>query len=767
MYPEKENPSTVPMEDEEKTITMDEKVVQVKALLLPDELLSARKTPNPLYAFLAETLESFSQTGNPVSFFQPEEKQTDPALPAADLMERCCKDPAENYDLKKKIAQGGQGYIHRAWDQQFQRPVAVKTLLPEKLHSPVRKAFFQEAQITAQLQHPGIVPIHNLWVDKGDCPHLAMKLVEGNTLRKRLEEIRKIYDTLPWRKISARERFSQKERLELFLKVCDALAYAHSRRVIHRDLKPENIMLGRFGAVYVLDWGIAISLPEDSGVIATPVCGTPRYIAPEVLNRQPYGKTADVYQMGLILFELVYLRHAYPLADPAAAMAAGMKGKTAPQEHLYGCRTAPLLDHIIAKAIALDPGKRYQDIRALAQDVHAFLNQAPVSVDKHPVWSAFTRLLMRHSQKLLAVIAVLTLLFFGLISWNLATVLQDERRAEMRENVLRSVYGTHLRNVLTVERRFMEISSMLLQLVREVETRLEKLPPPDKNMKFYDYTAWRDPMKRPPGFGFSPARGIKVSFEVPLYKLSGDPVKNVQSYLTALTPMIRSCRDVIRWNSLGEERKTAKDSALMETETPVSAVYIGLQNGLFLSYPYMGVFSENYDPRKRPWYLGAEKLKDRLIHWEDPYMDESIRKHVISGSIPVRSPQGRILGVLGLDLEPDTMIQAFVQRDLTASHVQGRYLLNKNGRIIASDSNLRPSGKSGRMPFFPHMELFPEMRKLKTGRLFLDHEETKLVIFHYIRALDCFFAEIIDFGSMMRRTIPAGGDRYSAEQQNP
>ena len=758
MAPGKIDPPSAAEQNADKTIVIGEDAVQLKALLLPDELLSARKSPHPLYMFLAETLESFSISGNPDSLFSPEENCDDPALPEADEIERCCQTPLENYDLKNKIAEGGQGYIHRAWDRQFRRTVAVKSLLSEKLHSSVRKAFFREAQITAQLQHPGIVPIHNLWVDRGDCPHLAMKLVEGSTLRKKLENIRKFYDTLPWRKITSQERILQKERLEIFLKICDAMAYAHSRNVLHRDLKPENIMLGRFGAVYVLDWGLAASLPEGRDTIQSPTCGTPRYIAPEVLNHQPYGKAADVYQMGLILFELVYLRHAYPLADPAAAMAAGMSGKTAPQEHLYGCRTAPLLDWIIAKATAFKPEDRYQSIRDMARDVHAFLNQAPVSVDKHPRWSAFTRMLMRHSQKLLALIAILTLLVFGLISWNLATILQNERRTEMRESVLRSVYGTHLRNVLTVGYRFAEIDSMIKQLVCEAETRLETLPEPDKNGKFYDYRAWRDPATCPPGFRDSVSQGMKASFEVPLYKTSGKPFPELNAYLTALNPMVRSWRKVILWNSLETGTKSAEPADPAKTRMPVIAVNIGLQNGLLMTYPYSGIFPENYDPRSRPWYVGIAKQNRNQVHWTNPYLDTRANKIVISASAPVRDRQGRLIAVLGVDLEPDTMIRAFIQHDLTASHVHGRYLLNKNGRIIATDGNLKPSAQNPRLYRFPYQELFPEMQRLKTGRLFLDREETQLLIFHYIKPLDCFFAEVIDFGEMMQDTVPAAAE---------
>ena len=743
----------------DKTITMEHAKASADALLLPDELLSCRKAPNPLYAFPAETLESFSQNADTFAVFQTDDKVTEQAMPESDHSETCCKDPAENYEIGRQIAAGGQGAIHQAYDRQFQRIVAVKSLRKETTGSYVRKDFFREAQVTAQLQHPGIVPIHNLWVDHGDCPHLAMKMVEGVTLRNRLESLRKQYDAMPWRKIASRERLQLKERLEIFLKVCDALAYAHNRNMIHRDLKPENIMLGRFGAVYVLDWGISESVAENRKIRSS-VCGTPRYMAPEVLNRQPYGKTADIYQMGLILYELVYLRHAYPLADPAAAMTAAMSGHTAPQNHLYGCRTAPLLQHIISKALAFRPENRYQDIRDLAKDVHAFLNQAPVSVDKHPYWSAFTRVLMRHSQKLLAVIAVLILTVLGLLSWNLAEDLRNERLVEMKESALRNVYATYLRNVLQVDRRFMEVDGMLQQLCREAETRLEKLPLPDPAMKFYDHTAGRSGKTAPPQFKFSTAQGMKASFEVPLYKLPETPVPEWKSYLTALVPMVRSCRNIMLWNALS----SVTGADLAKIRTPVIAVYIGLQNGLFLTYPYTGDFPEDYDPREQPWYRKAVQKDSSGICWTDPYFDRSVGKTVISAAVPVRDRRGNVIGVLGMDLEPETMIRAFVrQDDIKLEHIEGQYLLNEDGMIIATlDDTLKPGAHDVQLKPFPYMNFFPDIRHLKTGRLFVGGFGRRLAIFHYIKSLECYFVQIIDFG----RVFEDAG-QYSAALPRP
>ena len=204
-------------------------------------------------------------------------------------------DPTFRYDLREMIAQGGIGEVYLADDRTLGRQVAVK-ILQSRYHtgSAVANRFVDEARISAQLQHPGIPPIHDLGTLPGGRPFLAMKLIKGQTLADLIAE-----RPNPG---ADRGRF-----LAAFEQVCQAVAYAHARRVIHRDLKPQNIMVGSFGEVQVMDWGLAkvlgrptgqtrpsdseegmateiLSARDDSDGSQTQsgsVLGTPAYMAPE------------------------------------------------------------------------------------------------------------------------------------------------------------------------------------------------------------------------------------------------------------------------------------------------------------------------------------------------------------------------------------------------------------------------------------------------------------------------------------------------------
>ena len=166
------------------------------------------------------------------------------------------------YDFKGEIARGGMGAILKVWDHDLRRNLAMKVVLgkddPAKpgSTSAVDDAslgrFLEEAQVTGQLDHPGVVPVHELSVDATGQVYFTMRLVKGRDLSKIFELVQK-----------GEEGWSQARAVGVILKVCEAMAYAHSKHVIHRDLKPANIMVGRFGEVYVMDWGVARVLGEE------------------------------------------------------------------------------------------------------------------------------------------------------------------------------------------------------------------------------------------------------------------------------------------------------------------------------------------------------------------------------------------------------------------------------------------------------------------------------------------------------------------------
>ena len=229
------------------------------------------------------------------------------------------------------VGRGGMGEILLARQPDLHRVVALKAITAAAARKPVlMRRFFNEAQITAQLDHPNIVPIYALETSASETPAFSMKLIRGSTLSDLISQCRKqIRAATP---LSKEHRLPA--RLDHFIKICDAMSYAHSRGVLHRDLKPVNIMVGPFGEVYVMDWGIArlLSSENDPGlttlathlktaagddVLATQIghaIGTPPYMSPEQARGEndTLAPASDQFALGLMLQELITLRRARP-----------------------------------------------------------------------------------------------------------------------------------------------------------------------------------------------------------------------------------------------------------------------------------------------------------------------------------------------------------------------------------------------------------------------------------------------------------------------
>jgi serine/threonine-protein kinase len=215
----------------------------------------------------------------------------------------------ESYQLGEVLGRGGMGEVVLAEDLRIGRSVAVKRLRADAPSEEAVARFLREARIQARLEHPAIVPVHELGRDAEGRPYFTMKRLAGVTLAAELATA------------------SRSKLLRAFVDVCLAIELAHSRRVVHRDLKPANIMLGDFGEVYVLDWGIAHLLDEPDESERGQVLGTPGYMAPEQARGEPIDPAADVYALGRILSEI--LRADAPPELAAACQAALAMDRTA------------------------------------------------------------------------------------------------------------------------------------------------------------------------------------------------------------------------------------------------------------------------------------------------------------------------------------------------------------------------------------------------------------------------------------------------------
>ena len=303
-------------------------------------------------------------------------------------------DFGQRFTITARLGRGGMGEVHRLHDARLQRVLAMKVLRPDRPPNPdAVSRLAAEAQITAQLQHPSIVPVHELGRTGDGRLFFTMQEVEGRTLTSVIQEV---HDGPP--RGDERWSWTLRRLIDAFVRVCQAVAYAHSRGVLHRDLKPDNVMLGAFGEVLVMDWGLAkvvgrrdLALESGSfGRVDTVrtsdgsrstrigvVAGTPAYMSPEQARGHltALDERSDVYALGAIFFELLDGHPPYRGASAAELVAQVLAGPPSPLRPREG-RGVPLPEELVAicdRAMARDPQDRYPDASALAQDVLAWL----------------------------------------------------------------------------------------------------------------------------------------------------------------------------------------------------------------------------------------------------------------------------------------------------------------------------------------------------------------------------------------------------------
>jgi serine/threonine protein kinase len=306
-----------------------------------------------------------------------------------------------------------------AWAATF----AVKIIVEHRKSPEDRDRFLREARFLAQLDHPNIVPIYDYGIDTEDRCFYTMKLVRGRTLKHIMSALSK-----------GLESWTIERRLEVFRKVSDGIAFAHSRGVIHRDLKPENIMVGEFGEVLIVDWGLAGDLnamDEDGsaglGLQASPlqgklidsdaaltlegqVLGTPQYMAPEQANaRADLDERCDIYALGGVLYSILTLRPPLRKSEVNEMLESVRAGKIEPFFLADGVgpgddtsRITPALAAVIRKAMALDREHRFASVGELASDVDAYLSGFATSAEQFSLARQFWLLVRRHRTASLA-----------------------------------------------------------------------------------------------------------------------------------------------------------------------------------------------------------------------------------------------------------------------------------------------------------------------------------------------------------------------------
>ncbi len=365
-------------------------------------------------------------------------------------LERLFLDEAERrFRPGELLGRGGTAEVRAVFDTRLRRHVAVKTLIREPRRRTVMR-FLQEAQVSGQLEHPNIVPVHDLAVGPDGRLQITMKRVQGRSLENLL---------------GTGSAGSLVERLDIFRKVCDAIALAHSRGVIHRDLKPANVMVGEFGEVLVLDWGLAKVLdgreePDGDPTVSTEqslhdgrltrddvVLGTPAYMPPEQAagRGDEVDPRADVYSLGALLYALLAGRAPYD-GQAMQILYELSQDRLVPPSRRASGHVPPELEAIVLRAMAHDPADRYATVEALRGDVQAWIEGRPVSVYRYSAAERVARWVRQRRRVLMPVgatagAALLILIAVGAASLIRVTRARDDAVAAQRAADLRYADG--------------------------------------------------------------------------------------------------------------------------------------------------------------------------------------------------------------------------------------------------------------------------------------------------------------------------------------
>ena len=678
----------------------------------------------------------------------------------------------ESFETISKIGEGGQGVIFTAADRSLGRVVAVKSLHKNlNDHKQSREHFVSEAKITAQLDYPGIVPIYSLNSDTDGGLHLAMKFINGENLADYLVRIREQYQKNGINKFN--ETHSMRKRIEILLRSCDAVAYAHSRNVMHCDLKPENIMLGQHNDSYIMDWGIARLIHDPSYDSATwtrpaSISGTPRYLSPEAINGIYTDERIDIYALGLILFECVFLKTAYNGKDTKEVIGRVKNGQIESFTHAFGIPVSKDLCAIIAKAVAHDREERYQSVNEFADDIRRYLANEETSARPDNIFAKVLRFSQRHI-KILLIFALTGLLLAGAsVSYSVYQRNKQVNFILQREIALSEAYSRALYVSSLIELQMNHVANSLKSLSAYMSFLLEQ----DKvaavaEKKYFRYQDEAAKTQYSGDIKFSEPCNKYISLDrLSFNHHSGKYTAEMQQQMERLQNLQPVLKQALLFGNIFREKSVVNKMSekeareyFFENGSPILWFYCGLENGLYFSMPGYMDQPAQYDPRVRPWYKAvANKTPFDDVVWSTPYMDAVSKRLTLTASIPIFVNKKRV-GVLAIDNMLQYIARFMKKHGNTEGFLMEKVIIDDNGRILLStreDYSVRKENEKdvknyNADGFFNDSRTFNIVRRRRNGIMSVRTPLGRNIVylFYRINTHDWHYVEKIDLDMLI------------------
>ena len=553
----------------------------------------------------------------------------------------------DRYEIDYRLTEGARYVVSVGQDLGLEREVAVYSLRDEKLLDPEERAnFLAEAEISAQLDHPSILPIYSVSRDYRGGLHSAVKLTDGTDLRKYLNRIVSHYRSEGFRKND--EAASLLFRLEFIMGICDGLTCAHTRGVVHCNLHPHNILIGKYHEVYIKGWGFARFLKERGTEAAAarkaPELLDPRFVAPELIAGAEPDVRSDVYALGMLLYEAVTLHPPFPDDSAPEIIEKLRNGVTPPVEHRFGGSIDADLRAIILKAISSDPAKRYESVEALALDIRRFLHAEETSVRRISLSKKFAKLVNAHHRAMFFFFLTLIVLGGALAAYNIFNDLRTAQVSYLDDHVLGTTQAACRKTAHQFNLQTEKFNSMLDSIKFETEFLLSShiesngdgakyLAPPNDAA-----TAGANGIQTE----FSPVYGDSVSFRK-IEAGSQDDLADPQfNKLGLLEPTLFRYMLLSPVNAhITGESEDRQIHRLSESVNPIHRIQIILKNGSSLHYPYT-LKPETGLSAETLWYRDTMAKGGREPHWGMPVFLDAPATAAVGETmiLPVSIPLG-------------------------------------------------------------------------------------------------------------------------------